>query len=299
MKRRDEVLVGILMTVSAILLVVGIIWLSRGGLTRGYPLYAVFEWGAGLKQGSPVLLSGVNVGYVDDVRLDLDHGTIIVMMRVNDEHVVPEGTTATIEPNGIFGDMLIALRPHQPQKVFFAAGDTVPSGDPAPTMGDVIAQVDSIGRTLGDVTEAFELQLVQEGGIASLRRSLEGLDQLVTQLNTVAAEQSRQLTATMGSFRNALSAFDSTMIDSTVRNLRTTSSNLAMLTSDFQRTSDQIQTILGKLEGGDGTAAQLLNDPTIANNLKMATLRLDSLVADIKANPRKYLPRFSIFGGGS
>ena len=287
-------MVGLLMTVAITILVLGTIWLLRGGLSQGYPLHAVFKWGAGLKQGSPVLLSGVNIGYVDEVQLDLDRGNIVVLMRIEDHRVVPEGTEATIEPNGIFGDMLIALRPHQPQRVYFAAGDTVPSGPPSPTTADIIARIDSVAGNLGDVTEAFELQLVDKGGIESLRRSLQGIETLTAQLNAVAAEQSRQLTLTMASFRNALSAFDSATIDSTVRNLRTTSANLNALTADFQRTSDQIQGILAKVDSGGGTAALLLNDPRAYNNMVAATARLDSLITMIKDNPGKWF-KFSIW----
>ena len=287
-------MVGLLMTVALAVLVLGTIWLLRGGLSQGYPLYAVFRWGAGLKQGSPVLLSGVNVGYVDEVELDLERGNVIVVMRIEDHRVVPEGTTATIEPNGIFGDMLVALRPDEPQRTYFAAGDTVPAGKPGVTIADIIAQADSITGALGDVTEAFELQLVEKGGIESLRRSLEGVERLTAQLNVIAVEQSRQLTQTMVSFRNALSAFDSATIDSTVRNLRTTSGNLAVLTADFQQTSDQLQGILTKLDSGSGSAAILLNDPTMANNLIRATARLDSLITAIKANPGKWF-KFSIW----
>src|SRR5688572_6091678 len=144
MRRLNEVMVGLLMTVALAILVLGTTWLLRGGLSQGYPLYAVFKWGAGLKQGSPVLLTGVNVGYVDDVLLDLERGNVIVVMRIEDDRVVPEGTTATIEPNGIFGDMLVALRPDLPQRVNFSPGDTVPSGRPATTIADVIANADSI-----------------------------------------------------------------------------------------------------------------------------------------------------------
>src|SRR5688572_10229395 len=56
MKRRDEVLVGVLLTVAAVVLVMGTLWLARGGLSSGYPLYTRFAWGLNLKQGQPVRL---------------------------------------------------------------------------------------------------------------------------------------------------------------------------------------------------------------------------------------------------
>ncbi len=83
MKRRDEVTVGILITVAVIVLVLGTLWLARGGLSSGYPLYTRFAWGQNLKQGQPVLLAGVNVGYVGDVTLRRD-GYLDVMLRIDD-----------------------------------------------------------------------------------------------------------------------------------------------------------------------------------------------------------------------
>ena len=69
MKRRDEVTVGILITIAVVVLVLGTLWLVRGGLKSGYPLYTRFGWGQNLKQGQPVLLAGVTVGNVGDVNL--------------------------------------------------------------------------------------------------------------------------------------------------------------------------------------------------------------------------------------
>ena len=72
MKRRDEVSVGIIITVAVVILLLGTLWLIRGGLKNGYPLHTRFAWGQNLKQGQPVLLAGVSVGYVGDVTLRRD-----------------------------------------------------------------------------------------------------------------------------------------------------------------------------------------------------------------------------------
>ncbi|MFI5244778.1 MAG: MlaD family protein, partial [Gemmatimonadales bacterium] len=94
MKRSNEVLVGITATAALILAVVGSLYLARGGLQPGYKLYAKFTWGAGLKQGQPVLLSGVNVGFVNAVEIRPD-GLLIVQLRVRKEYRIPRGTSAT------------------------------------------------------------------------------------------------------------------------------------------------------------------------------------------------------------
>src|SRR3954468_5398675 len=131
MKRRDEVSVGIIITVAVAVLLLGTLWLIRGGLKNGYPLHTRFAWGQNLKQGQPVLLAGVTVGYVGDVTLRRA-GYLDVMIRVNDEDKVPKGAKATVKAIGIFGDVAIALNPPVPApNADYAPGDTVPAGTPA------------------------------------------------------------------------------------------------------------------------------------------------------------------------
>src|SRR4051812_17120530 len=84
-KRRDEVSVGIVITVAVVVLLLGTLWLIRGGLKNGYPLHTRFAWGQNLKQGQPVLLAGVSVGYVGDVTLRRD-GYLDVLIRVFDQY---------------------------------------------------------------------------------------------------------------------------------------------------------------------------------------------------------------------
>src|SRR5436305_13090753 len=108
MKTRDEVLVGLLITVTVVVTVLGSLWLARGGLSKGYPLYAKFPWGAGLKEGQPVLLVGVSVGHVDEVDLHQD-GAVVTTLRVQNHYQMPVTSEATEIANGIFGDSAIAL----------------------------------------------------------------------------------------------------------------------------------------------------------------------------------------------
>ena len=67
MKRRDEVLVGIFITVAAAIALLGTLWLVRGGLSSGYPLYSRFAWGQNLKPGQQVRVAGVGPELVLEV----------------------------------------------------------------------------------------------------------------------------------------------------------------------------------------------------------------------------------------
>ena len=288
MKRRDEVLVGILLTIGVVIAVLGTIWLVRGGFSRGYPLYARFKWGAGVKQGQPVRLAGVQIGVVSDVKLD-PKGTILVIMSIEKDYNVPRNSQAGVVPVGIFGDQEIALIPAEPSPIFFNSGDSVP---PAPTkagLPELTARADTISQRLDDVAKTVQLELVQGGGIQDLRKSLAALNELARSLSVIANEQSKQLTLTMTRFRNTAAAIDSVQLDSTLRNLQATSRNLATFTDSLRGTAQQLNAVIAKVNNGDGTIGKLLNDPGLYSDLRRLTTRLDSLTLDFKKHPRKYI----------
>jgi phospholipid/cholesterol/gamma-HCH transport system substrate-binding protein len=288
MKRRDDLLVGLLLIVAAVVAIGGTLWLVRGGLSAGYPMYTRFAWGAGLKVGQPVLLAGVNIGSVDKVMLD-PKGTILVTLRINSAYEVPKGTTATVQPNGIFGDQLVALTPSREFTSYLAKGDSIPVGKPSATTGDLIAGADSIEKDVAAILKTSRQQFVDDGGLADVRRTIAEMSRLVTQLSRVTSEQSTQLTQTQGALRKVLSSVDSMVVDSTLKNVRTTSANVATLTSELSRTNTQLARVLSRVDSGGGSAALLMNDPALYKQVVQLLARVDTLTIDFKKNPRKYI----------
>lgn len=288
MKTRDEVLVGLVVTVAIVLTVLGSLWLARGGLSKGYPLYAKFPWGAGLKQGQPVLLVGVSAGYVDEVDLHQD-GTLVTTLRIQKNYQVPRTSRATVVPNGIFGDMAIALTPSKPDARSFQPGDTVPIGPSTPGIAELTSKADSVMRSVNSVTTALEHEMVATGGIRDLRNTIGATNRLVNEFAAIAAEQSRQLSATMTSLRRATGAIDPVKVDSTIANFRTASANMAEMSAELKQTSGKLDAILAKVDSGPGSVAKLLNDPGAYNDVRQLLQRMDSLIADIKKNPKRYI----------
>ena len=288
MKKRDDVLVGLVMAVAIIVAIVGSLWLARGGLSKGYALYAKFPWSSGLKQGQPVLLAGVNVGYVDEVELRQD-GTVLTTFRVGKQYKVPRGTVATVVANGIFGDMAIALTPKGPNPQSIAPEDTVPVGPSSPGLAQLTGKADSIATSVNAITTALQKELVAAGGVTDLRQTIAGMNRLVAQFSVIAAEQNRQLTATFASLRRATSGVDSAKVDSTIKNVQAASANMTALSADLKATSAKLDSVVAKVGSGEGTVAKALNDPGAYNDVRSLIQHMDSLITDVKRNPRRYI----------
>lgn len=293
MKRRDEVLVGIVATAAIGLAVVGSMFLARGGLLPGYVVYSAFDWGSGLRQGQPVMLSGVSVGYVDAVDIRRD-GKLLVTMRIYNRYQVPKGTTAAVAPNGVFGDMMVAMKPSTPTDDFHAIGDTIPAGPATVGIGEVLTKVDAISQDVQALTKALRTELVDEGGLREVRRTVTNANALIASLEGIAEAQSAELTRTQRSIQRLANAVDSAQVDSTVRAIGELSRNVNTLTNDLRGTTQQLNAVLKKLESGEGSAGQLLNDPGLYRDVRGLVQRLDSLSTEFQRNPRKFI-KLSIF----
>ena len=89
------------------------IQLGAGALVGAetYPLEARFANTGGLNKGSTVMLGGVTVGRVEDIRLDPSDFSAIVRMSVLREVQLPADTMASIRTSGLIGDKFVALAP--------------------------------------------------------------------------------------------------------------------------------------------------------------------------------------------
>jgi phospholipid/cholesterol/gamma-HCH transport system substrate-binding protein len=300
MKRRDEVTVGIFITVAVVVLVLGTLWLARGGLKSGYPLYTRFVWGQNLKQGQPVLLAGVSVGYVGDVTLRRD-GYLDVMLSIGDKYTIPKGSQATVKAVGIFGDVSVALTPPIPvPTTSYSPGDTVPPGPPSADVNEIMDRVDSIGRNVSALTHALQVDVVEAGTLKDIHRTITSAAALSARLEAVVAEQNRNVTRTMASFSDAATNIsgsasrlsklaDSTQISAALANVRLTSENVVRLTANIDSTNKQIQALLLQAQNGNGTVGKLLGDSLLYTDIRRLVQHMDSLIADVKANPKKYI----------
>ena len=300
MKRSNEILTGLLLLVAVTIGVLGSIYLVRGGVNAGYPLYARFPWGAGLKPGQPVLLAGVVAGSVGDVDYD-PTGSVVVMLRMNKEYRVPKGSLTKSIAQGFFGDRAIAIEPQRGVADFHGEGDTLATSKGTAATDDIVAMGDSIARDIRGITVPLREQMVDSGGVRDIREMLRATNQLALTLQRTAAEQSKQvavatttLNRTLASLERTVRALDSAKVDSIGDDAKRASANVAATTDSLRRAVHTLSLALEKLNTGQGSAGKLLTDSLLYVDVRRLVTRIDSVTADFKQNPRRYI-KLSIF----
>jgi len=235
----------------------------------------------------------VTVGYVGDVKLRRA-GYLDVLISVKDEYRVPKGSTATVKPIGIFGDVAVALTPPVPAPAQdYAPGDTVPSGVPPASVDEIMSHVDSISLATQVLLTSLKSEIVDAGTLRDAHRAIVSAAALSAQLQTVIAEQNRNATATLRSFSDAArhlsNAVDSAQFQATMVNVRQTSENAARLVANLDSTNAKVQGLVLQMQNGNGTIGKLLTDSLLYKDIRHSVASLDSLLADFKANPKKYI----------
>jgi phospholipid/cholesterol/gamma-HCH transport system substrate-binding protein len=156
-----------------------------------------------------------------------------------------------------------------------------------------MSRVDSIGGSVSLLLKSMQREIIEAGTLRDVHKTVVSAAALSAQLQRVVAEQNSNLTETMAAFRNTATRIngmvDSADIKATMANLRETSANAARLSTNIDSTNNQLRLLLDKAQNGNGTIGKLLSDSLLYKDIRHTVASLDSLLADFKANPKKYI----------
>jgi phospholipid/cholesterol/gamma-HCH transport system substrate-binding protein len=133
MKRFDiELMVGLFIIAGMFCLGYLSIKLGRmevlGG--KGYDVYAFFSNGGGLKNGSAVMIAGVDIGRVKSISLENYQAKVV--MKISEGVKIQEDAIASVKTKGLIGEKFLEITPGASDKVIPPGGrirETQPAVD--------------------------------------------------------------------------------------------------------------------------------------------------------------------------
>jgi len=257
----------------------------------------------GLSKSSAVTINGLKVGKVDNIEFDTSaekRGQLLVTFIVDNEFEFSKRSIVKIySPNPLSGSNLAIIPNYE--------GDMAISGDLL--QGEIEESLfTSIGERLNPLQQKIESVIVKTDSLfGGLNKVLN--DNTISGVNTSIAN----LSATIIDIRKTIEAVNSMVADNQ-ENLKITIENTRNITTNFSKVSENINAVdfkgiiakadqavgnfnemAKKINAGEGTLGQLLNDKRMYDNLEAATGELEQLLRDIKLNPKRYI-HFSVFG---
>lgn len=308
MKFANEAKVGLAIVVAAIVLFFGISFLADTPLFgRGYQLTAVFDDADGLLAGNPVRTSGVKIGAVQEVALSADAQEVGVRLRIDEGVRLPRGSYARIGGFSALGDLAVEIIPGPPGAPPLTDGDRLPTRGSADLIGlfqdnaeRLFGSADtlltgaagtfaSIDRLLADPEGDFLGTLAELRGTAAatgqlLRAERERIRATLAGLQETSANLA-VLSADVGRFTEENADTLAAAVQQLNRTLRRVDASL----EDVETLSASLDSVLVKLNTGQGTLGLMLNDPDLYYNANAALTNLNQLLIDFQNDPKRYL----------
>lgn len=324
----NEVKIGILAIVAVALSLWGYKFImGKNALSASNIYYVDYNTVEGLQKGTPVRISGFQVGVVADIYLKPDDPArrVTVTLDLDKDIAVPKDTRATIVATSIMGAKAVDLFYEQP-----CSGDNcAPSGsflrgETRGLLGSMLSEdqaqdyVNIVKSGLTDVIDTLNKEILNENSnspiaitLRDMRYTMGNLRSSTSQLDAVLQRSSKDIE---GTFKN-LNSISSTLeanndkIKNIIANFDNLSNDLAQ--ADLQNTVESIKATLGtlnqtlgttntavqgvnnaigKINSGQGTLGKLMQDDELYYQLKSMSNNVDSLVNDIQERPYRYIP---------
>ena len=329
MKRKTDILVGLVVLVVVAATIAAIAWVKQVDIgKRQREVVARFRDVGNARVGNAVVIRGVVGGRVQAIELAPD-GWVNVHMRLNPSIVLPPDPVVLLNESSLFGEWQATVieRSALPnddavRREIAAAGrdrDVLP-GATLPGIGKLTAVAGQIAGDVASVAERVEVAF-DEQAARELRGSIKNVSDLSSVLSKVVRTHAADLEVMSAQLQTAVASINQTAstvqvtasrIDSATTSpetrsivtdlsvaateLRSTSSQLRELSGRFATTQTKLDaaitngdSVLAKINSGKGSLGLFVNDPGMYRQTDSLLTELRALVSDFKAHPKKYV----------
>lgn len=295
---KKEVIIGLCAILTLALLFFGIDYLKGINLFKAANYYyATYTNVNGLAVSAPVTVNGFKVGQVREISYEYENpGHVKVELSLDRQLKVPRGTKALLVTD-MLGTATIKLEMGS-NPDYHAVGDNLiaetPSGlmesvsdELLPSVAAIAPKVDSLITSLNELVgdpallssikrlDAITANL--ETSTSLLNRSIAALPPVMSNVRTLS-DNAASISCRLDTFAAVL---NNAPIDSTLRNLYATTNSLRELSEE--------------LNSPNSSLGKLIKDPALYDGVTMVLADLDSILVDLKKQPKRYIPPIKIF----
>lgn len=311
MRIPNETKVGVLAAVAITILIVGYSFLKGNNVfSNDNEFYAKYDNVGGVQVSKPVLVNGFQIGRVSALTL-LPNGQILAQFKINPKYDIPKNTIARLESTDLLGNKAIAFDLGNSKEII-RDGDTLNANvqknlieqvQPIQKKAEqIIARLDSMLTSINS-TLSPEFQKNFDRSFASIARTLETLEGTTRKVDGLVGSQSDHIAGIVANLESISSNFknNNDKITTVMNNINKVTddiarANFSQTIQNANKAVNDLQTIVNKVNNGNGSLGLLINDKKLYDNLNNSAANLDKLMIDFKANPKRYIS-FSVFGG--
>ena len=270
-------------------------------LDKQKTIYAVYDEVDGLLVGANVMINGLSIGNVIELDFLPNSTKILVTIKVKDKLNFSSISTASIYETGVLGGLAISIDPIFERESIVKTGDTLNSSV-RPGLTELInRQIEPLSRQLQSTITSVDSIFTGASNVLNrqtqeeIKESINVLTSAIKAINNSSNIIEKTLTNKNTQINNTIDNFEKISSNLSEVSNELNSFGLSSLLSNLEVSVDGISSIVNKLDSDKSTIGKLINEDEVYNNLNSSIESLNSLISDIKANPKKYV-HFSVFG---
>lgn len=255
--------------------------------------YMTFQNLKGIDRSSKVTLNGYKVGNVRNIDFDYKRwGGAVLMVALNSDLDLPEGTRASIDSNPLGGASIVLVVPEGAQgKELIRPRDTIMGIE----TGDILSKVrDQLIPNLNKATLSLDSLLLNFNALVGdplIRETLTEMRQSASAIRSSSEKLDVMMSKDMPQILNNVQISTQAIAEMAGK---LNKAELETVVTDLSAVVKDLKAFMTKVNEEEGSLNMLLKDPALYQNLIRTTQSADSLLADIQANPKRYV-HFSLF----
>lgn len=283
-----EVRVGAFVIIGILAALVALLTFTDAGMFRGrYVLQTQVANAGGLRRGDPVQMRGVNIGRVTSFEI-LPEG-VAIRLEIEGDYEVPQDSHVALRSNGLLGGLVADIVPGRSERKL---GNGDPIRGTSGASSDIMATAAGVGTRADTVLQRAQA-LLSPQTVGAIGTSATELQSLLAELQALAVQQRGELAALSASLRRSAGGVERAAagpeLARAVSRVDSLTLRLDAATGSLNRASTSLETVLGRLERGEGTLGRLSRDDSLYVNLNQAAVNMNRLAEDIRQNPKRYI----------
>lgn len=303
---KKEIKVG-LFALAVLLVGWGVARMLKGAeiFSNSYTYYAYYTQVGGIQPASHVMISGVKVGSVLDVKLNEDPSKgVELTLSVDKQYRIPTDSKAEIFSDGLMGGKAVKII-YGSSSEFTPNKGTIQSKESVDLMDMASTELTSLLEKVKGIMDNLTVTLDGINGLMAqntetITHIMTNVDGVTGNVNSMLAKEKQHLEqafASLSEFSKALGE-NSDEVDAIIDNMSAFSGKLAEsnLVTEIEGVVNNLNGVLTAVKDENGSVGKLLNDAQLYDNLASASNNLSVLLEDLKENPSRYV-QVSVFGG--
>jgi len=263
---------------------------------------AIYSNVEGLSISSLVTINGHKVGKVQDINFTGDgSGKLKVSMLIDSDFNFSKNSIAELYESGLIGGKAIAIIPVYDDSESSVSGDVLISRI-KPGLTELVNQrLTPLQEKIESVMVSADALLVNVNSIfdkrtkSEIKGSISKLEQTISSFEKTSNSLQNLIETNKNSINNSLQNFSN--ISDNLSDMSETFSEVEFkqTVNGLKSSIESFNNLITNVNRGEGSMGKLFKDEKLYNNLESSLGQLESLLEDLKLNPKRYV-HFSLFG---